>query len=78
MSEDAILRRRIERIVSRKPLPVDWARYFFFDDEDTASTLRAFDAAKRVSAQFAVFRAPSSQGPWGDVRVIGTVEEAAN
>jgi hypothetical protein len=70
-SEDAIAHQKSQRIVARAPFPIDWARYFFFDDTDPSSTLRAYDAARRVSSGIAAYRAPSCSGPWGDIKIIG-------
>ncbi len=72
------LKRKAERIAARPPLPVDWARYFFFDDTDPSSTLRAFEGARRVSAGIAAFRTPTCPGPWASVKVIGEFEEEVN
>lgn len=77
-SEAAQLRRKCERILERSPLPVDWARYFFFEDTNVASTLRAFDSARRLSASIAVFKDPSCSGPWADTKVIGVFPEEPN
>lgn len=53
------------------PKDVDWIRYFFFDDSDAVSTLKAFEGAKRVTSEPAVYRPIKIAGPWGDLPTIG-------
>ncbi len=61
-----------------KPSDVDWARYFFFDDKDPASALRAFDAARTISSQVAAFRPVTLPGPWSAAKLVGDSGPGAN
>lgn len=67
---DAIAR-KAARITSRKPLTIDWAAYHFFDDNDPISTLRAYEKARGMSANVAVFKAVGIAGPWSAARIVG-------
>lgn len=61
-----------------KPDDVDWARYFFFDDRDPASTLKAYEAAKLVSSKMAIFKPAPIPGPWSSAGVVGVTSIETN
>ncbi len=63
---------KAERIMSRPPAAIDWACFHFFDDRDPASTLVAFERAKRFGEAI-VFRKATLQqsGPWQGLREVG-------
>lgn len=60
------------------PNDVDWARFFFFDDTDPTSTLKAFDAAKLLSSSIAVYKPVSIPGPWSSAKLVGEGSLGAN
>lgn len=60
------------------PNEVDWSRFFFFDDRDPASTLKAYDAARLVSSSVAVFRPIAIPGPWSTAKLVGDFSGGAN
>jgi hypothetical protein len=70
---------KMQRIMAKKPIPVDFARVFFFDDADPASCLKAWEAARCLSSpsSISVFRSPLAHGPWTGTRVVGEAATAA-
>lgn len=70
--------RKAARILSRRPLPLDWASYHFFDQYDPISTLRAFEKARSMSAKIAVYQKVPIDGPWSASSIVGDSFEGAN
>jgi hypothetical protein len=76
--EGSFCHRKAMRILARKPLPVDWSRYFFFDDRDPISSLHAYEMAKRLSATPAVYKQVAIAGPWSHCPLLGTTSGHLN
>jgi|SRR5579859_4565705 len=70
---------KAKRILAQRPIAIDFARVFFFDKRDPASVLKAWEAARLLSAPelISVFEMPPCFGPWNVARVIGEAPEAA-
>ena len=71
---------KAERIMSRKPSIIDFSRFFFFDERDPASILRAWEGARASGSAWciAAYRTPPVQGPWSNSPAVGETHAAPN
>ncbi len=75
---------KVERVLSRRPRPVDWTRVHFFDDRDPSSTVVAWERARRASPDVCAWRPDTllQNGPWAGTKALGETpekpEEGAN
>ena len=79
-SDEEWIQLKVAKIVEAPPRAddVDWSRYFFFDDRDPASTLKAYEAAKVKSSKVAIFKPVPIPGPWSASNVVGVSNIGAN
>lgn len=71
---------KAERVMAHRPMIIDFSRFFFFDEHDPASILRAWEGARALTsaACIATYRPVPVTGPWSSARLVGESNLGSN